>query len=210
MSYWTYTDIFYEAGPPDLPFHGGFGLMTTQGIRKPAWFAYKYLHALRGREIPTADERSWAASDGKRVAALAWDWRIPDQKLSDRPYFTKVHPPAPEAPVRLQFRHLKPGAYRLQLRRTGFHENDAQSGWIEMGKPANLSPEQLAKLQMLASDVPEHREIHVPATGLYSVTVPMRAEDVVLAVLEPLAQGAHDGKTRQAELPSRQMRNSRR
>ena len=184
MSYWTYTDIFYEAGPPDLPFHGGFGLMTLQGIRKPAWFAYKYLHALRGREIATADPRSWAASDGKQVAALVWDWRIPDQKISNRPYFTKLHPPAAEAPVRLQFRHLKPGAYRLELRRTGFEKNDAQSGWIEMGKPAKLSPEQLAKLQSLASDLPERREVHVPATGRYSLSVPMRAEDVVLVVLE--------------------------
>lgn len=184
MSYWTYTDIFYEAGPPDLPFHGGFGLMTMQGIRKPAWFAYKYLHALRGREIPTADQRSWAASDGKRVAALVWDWRIPDQKISNRPYFSKLHPPAAAAPVRLQFRHLKPGAYRLQLRRTGFHRNDAQSAWIEMGKPANLSQAQLTKLRFLASDSPKRSEIHVPVSGLYSLRLPMRAEDVVLVVLE--------------------------
>ncbi|HJP69141.1 MAG TPA: beta-xylosidase [Sphingomicrobium sp.] len=189
MSYWTYTDIFFEAGPPDLPFHGGFGLMTMQGIRKPAWFAYKYLHALRGREITTADPRSWAASNGKQVAALVWDWRIPDQKVSDRPYFTKLHPPAAVAPVTLQFRDLQPGAYRLELRRTGFHKNDAQSGWIEMGKPAKLSREQLAKLRLLASDVPERREIRIPASGLCSLTVPMRAEDVVLVVLERVGEG---------------------
>ena len=28
MSYWTYTDMFYEAGPPPAPFHGGFGLIN--------------------------------------------------------------------------------------------------------------------------------------------------------------------------------------
>ncbi len=41
MSYWAYTDLFEEPGPPPTPFHGGFGLMNREGIRKPAWFAYK-------------------------------------------------------------------------------------------------------------------------------------------------------------------------
>src|ERR1039458_2876024 len=27
MSYWTYTDLFEEPGPPPTPFHGGFGLL---------------------------------------------------------------------------------------------------------------------------------------------------------------------------------------
>ena len=34
MSYWTYSDLFEEAGPPPTPFHGGFGLMNREGIRK--------------------------------------------------------------------------------------------------------------------------------------------------------------------------------
>ena len=54
MSYWTYSDLFEEPGPPPTPFHGGFGLINREGIRKPACFAYKYLNALRGKEIPSS------------------------------------------------------------------------------------------------------------------------------------------------------------
>ena len=36
-SYWTYTDLFEEPGPPPTPFHGGFGLLNREGIRKPAF-----------------------------------------------------------------------------------------------------------------------------------------------------------------------------
>ena len=43
VSYWTYTDLFEEPGPTTAPFEGGFGLLNPQGIRKPAYFAYKYL-----------------------------------------------------------------------------------------------------------------------------------------------------------------------
>ena len=48
MSYWTYSDLFEEPGPPTASFQGGFGLLNREGIRKPAFFAYKYLHALEG------------------------------------------------------------------------------------------------------------------------------------------------------------------
>jgi xylan 1,4-beta-xylosidase len=185
MSYWTYSDIFYEAGPPPSPFHGGFGLMTVEGVRKPAWFAYKYLHALKGRDVPTADPQSWAASDGKRTAAIVWDWRLPDQKVSNRPYYTKLHSSVPAPPVTLRFSSLRPGSYRLLVRRTGFHKNDPQSAWIETGKPTKLTAAQLAKLQALTRDLPERSAVvRVGKAGTYSLKLPMRTHDVVLATLD--------------------------
>jgi xylan 1,4-beta-xylosidase len=185
MSYWTYTDIFYEPGPPNGPFHGGFGLMTADGVRKSAWFAYKYLHALSGNDVPTTDPQSWAASDGKQAVAIVWDWRLPDQKTSNRPYYTKLRPSAATAPVTIRFAHLQTGSYRLQVRRTGFHKNDPQSAWIEMGKPSQLSAAQLQKLQSLTRDLPERNAVvRVPSAGGYSLTLPMRTHDVVLATME--------------------------
>ena len=52
MSYWTFTDIFEEAGPRFTPFHGGFGLMNYQDIRKPAFFAFQFLNQLAGPTEP--------------------------------------------------------------------------------------------------------------------------------------------------------------
>lgn len=185
MSYWTYTDIFYESGPPPTPFHGGFGLMNINGIRKPAWFAYKYLHALRGKEIPTADRQTFAATDGERIAAVVWDLVQPHQDVSDRPYYTKVRPSAAAAPARISFAHLKPGRYMMAFYRTGFRHNDAQTAYLEMGSPATLSRSQLARLQALARDLPERRQtVRVGARGYFTVTVPMRTNDVTLVELD--------------------------
>ena len=188
MSYWTYSDIFYEAGPPPSAFHGGFGLMTIDGIRKPAWFAYKYLNALHGREVPTADPQSWAASDGRQAAAIVWDWRLPDQKTSNRPYYTKLHPSTAVAPASIRFAHLKPGSYRLEVRRTGLEHNDPQSAWIKMDKPTHLSADQLAKLKLLTRDLPE-RSVTVRVTaGSYSLNLPMNSHDVVLVTMERIGR----------------------
>ena len=185
MSYWTYTDIFYEAGPPPEPFHGGFGLMTTDGIRKPAWFAYKYLHALQGNAVPLADAEAFAASDGRHVAALLWNWVQPKQDASDRPYYTKVHPSAAAGPARLAFEHLKPGSYRLTVRRTGFRHNDPQTAYLDMGSPKKLTAGQLSTLQALTRDLPETRRVvRVGTGGAFTLTLPMQTNDVVLVELD--------------------------
>lgn len=185
MSYWTYTDIFYEAGPPPSPFHGGFGLMNINGIRKPAWFAYKYLHALRGKEIPTADRQVFAAADGTRIAAVVWDLVQPQQDTSDRPYYTRVHPSAGAAPAQISFEHLKPGRYMMTVYRTGFRHNDPQTAYLEMGSPATLTGSQLASLKGLTRDLPERREsVRVGPGRAFTVTVPMRTNDVALVELD--------------------------
>ena len=188
MSYWTYSDLFEEPGPPDAPFHGGFGLMTREGLRKPAWFAYKYLHALRGNEIPSTDDKVLAAADGDRLAVVAWDWQHPDQKgNSNSIFFGKPVPNGPAAPVRLALRNLKPGAYRLELRRVGYKVNDAHTAYLEMGSPRQLDPAQLARLQSLTQDRPEvHRLVNVRRNGTLDFTVPMRSNDVTLLTLEPV------------------------
>lgn len=186
MSYWTYTDIFYEAGPPPSPFHGGFGLMNIDGVRKPAWFAYKYLHALVGREVQVADQQAIAASDGLRLATVIWNWTPLKQDLSDRPFYTRVRPSSRAEPAHITFKHLRPGSYALSVRRTGFRHNDPQTAYLEMGSPSKLTASQLATLQRLTRDLPETvRVVGVPGSGTLVITIPMSTNDVVLAEMEP-------------------------
>jgi xylan 1,4-beta-xylosidase len=193
MSYWTYSDLFEEPGPPPTPFHGGFGLINREGIRKPAYFAYKYLNALRGREIPSADDQALIATENGRTGVLLWRWEQPEQKLSNRPFFTKALPSHPVAGADVRFSHLASGTYRLTIHRTGFHANDAHSRYLEMGSPQSLSSSQLQELQRLTRDDPESsRIVHVGSDGRFQLTLPMRSNDVVLATIEPVKAGAQD------------------
>ncbi len=186
MSYWVYSDLFEEPGPPNKAFQGGFGLMNPDGIRKPAWFAYKYLNALKGNEIPTSDAQVWAASDGAGVAAVVWDFQQPAQKGSNGTFFSKLVPNAASAPVTLKVTGLKPGHYQVTVSRTGYRVNDAYSAYIEMGAPKDLTAAQKDKLQNLTRDLPESdRTVTVGSNGAASVTVPMHSNDLVLVKLSP-------------------------
>lgn len=181
MSYWTYTDLFEEPGPPTAPFEGGFGLMNPQGIRKPAWFAYKYMNELGDQQVQTADKQSWVTKDANGVQVLAWDFQTPDMgKKTNRPFFGAVQPTKNGTPLTLSLKGMKPGTYHVQVYRTGFKANDAYTAYIEMGKPKTLAADQLAKLQALTVDKPETRTVKVAANGTANVQVPMRANDVVL------------------------------
>jgi xylan 1,4-beta-xylosidase len=185
MSYWTYTDLFEEPGPPTKPFEGGFGLMNPQGIRKSAWFAYKYLHALQGNEIPVKDGQVMAATNGQTVGAVVWDFQQPQQTVSNRPFYSKVLEATPSAPLTLQFRHVKPGKYHVQVRRTGFRANDAYTAYQEMGAPKSLTPAQVEQLQALTQDAPQSDSVvSIGKNGALDFSVPMRSNDVVLVTLQ--------------------------
>ena len=186
MSYWVYSDLFEEPGPPTKAFQGGFGLMNPDGIRKPAWFAYKYLNALKGNEIPSSDKQVWAASDGAGAAAVVWDFQQPAQKGSNGTFFSKLVPNSASAPVTLKFAGLKPGHYQVTVSRTGYKVNDAYSAYIEMGAPKDLTAAQKDKLQSLTRDLPESdKAVTVGSNGATSVTVPMHSNDLVLVKLTP-------------------------
>jgi len=156
------------------------------GIRKPSWFAYKYLNAVRGQAIPAADKQVWAAVDNGSVAALVWDFQQPHQPVSNRSFYGRIVPNGPAAPVALTLANVKPGRYRLRLQRTGYRHNDPYSAWIGMGKPEKLSAEQVARLNELTRDLPEvDRTITVAANGTAKVDVPLQSNDIVLVTLVP-------------------------
>lgn len=99
--------------------------MNREGIRKPAYFAYKYLHAVQGNEIPLHDSQAFAAADKDSVSAVIWDFQQPQQKVSNRPFYSRIVQAVPAAPLEVSFNHLKPDSYRLKVHRTGFRANDA-------------------------------------------------------------------------------------
>jgi len=65
MSYWTFTDIFEEPGVRWEAFHGGFGLMNYQDIKKSSYFGYQFLNRLGATELKSNDRSSWICALNK-------------------------------------------------------------------------------------------------------------------------------------------------
>ena len=54
-SYWTFGDIFEEAGVPYTPFHGGFGMVANGVIPKPTFWAFKFFKELQKAQEAQGD-----------------------------------------------------------------------------------------------------------------------------------------------------------
>ena len=187
MSYWVFSDIFEEAGPRSEAFHGGFGLMNTQGIKKPAYFAYQFLNELSATELQNNDGQSMATTDDKgNVRLLLWDYTrtLPDG-INNQQYFIKDLPAKAKGEVLVQVNGLRQGSYVLSISQVGYKHNDAYTSYIEMGSPAQLSKAQVTALKALATGKPqEKRQIRVNADGRLRLSLPMRENDVYLLKLQ--------------------------
>ncbi len=146
MSYWTFTDIFEENGPVPSPFHGGFGLLNFQGLRKPAFYAYQFLNRLGDVEIASTDPDSWACRDAHGVQLVFWNYTPPTTKESDQQFFKRDQPAKDFGYVRVLVKSAPPGLYQMNIYRVGYQVNDVYSAYLKLGSPSNLSGPQVGAL----------------------------------------------------------------
>ena len=187
MSYWVFTDIFEENGPPPTPFHGGFGLLNLQGIKKPAYFAYQFLAQLGPKELKNSDAASWVCTDEAGGAQiLLWDLtRVADEKTANQTIFRKLIPAKPKSEVTVVLTNMPAGDYRLRLWTVGFERNDAYSAYLKLGSPSQLTRDQEQALRAAASGQAEIDEaVKVGADGRFLKTFPLRENEVVLLKLD--------------------------
>lgn len=191
MSYWTFTDIFEEAGPRMTPFHGGFGLLNYEDLPKPSYFAYKFLNQLGDIELASSDPASFICrSSGGNVQALFWDFTIaqPGGEVNNQVYYKADQPAKLKGRIGLRLSGLPRGRYNLVARRVGYRSNDVQSAWRDLGSPSQLTRAQVDLLRRGSSDVPVNDQtIEIDATGRFAREFEMHENDVWLVELKPRA-----------------------
>jgi xylan 1,4-beta-xylosidase len=189
MSYWTFTDIFEENGPRFTPFHGGFGLMNLQGIRKPAFFAYRFLARLGAEDVKSSDAQSWItrSPDGS-VQALVWDYTpiVPPHGQTDQSYYKNELPTTSKGTLHIALDHLPAGRYLVSTYAIGYEKNDAYTAYLHMGAPHGLTPKQVELLNAVSTGAPESVVEAEVGSGGYQTDLPLRANDVVFLVLTPM------------------------
>jgi xylan 1,4-beta-xylosidase len=193
MSYWTFSDQFEESGLPDKPFHGGFGLLTMQGLTKPAYFAYHFLNELGDTELACDDANVWACRNDKgAVQVLLWDYTHPNQDSPNAQFYARDWPTKPAAPVRLSVANLSPGKHTVNVTRVGYRHNDVYTAYLDLGSPAGtpdkpwlLADGDLAKLRKSCTGKPDTRQVAVGQDGVLTLVLPLNENDTYLITVEP-------------------------
>ncbi len=192
MSYWTFTDIFEENGPGWRPFHGGFGLINFQGIKKSAYWAYWCLAQLGSTEIISSDTASYVCNDTQGgYQVLFWDLTHPikgrvEGQPSDQEFFTKMLVAKEKAPATVKLTNIPNGKYKMKIYRIGYNHNDPYSRYLEMGRPVDLKREEVADLKALSSGKPESESEIVVKKSEFSTSLPMLENSVYFVTLDPI------------------------
>jgi xylan 1,4-beta-xylosidase len=188
MCYWVFSDIFEEAGPRFTPFHGGFGLLNYQDIRKPAFFAYQFLHRLGLRELDSTDRASYVTADeGGNLQVLFWDFTIthPGKSENNQVFYKRDLPPASLGTAKIRLTNVAAGRYSQTLYHVGYRVNDAYAAYRDVGSPAQLTRAQVQQINAVSNGKPiEQTTVVIRPDGIFERQVPLRENDVFLLVLE--------------------------
>lgn len=189
MSYWTFTDIFEEAGPRMTPFHGGFGLINYQGIKKPAYRAFEYLNKLGPTKLACDDPHSIITKDSKGgIQALFWDHTndIPEN-TNNQAYYIRDLKPKAKFEVKLNLSNVPTGKYKVAIYRVGYRINDPYADYLDMGRPSQLTRIQVAMIKTINNGLPVQTEtVTVKAGKSFMKDFSLRENDVYLVMLSKI------------------------
>ncbi|MDR6339790.1 xylan 1,4-beta-xylosidase [Filimonas zeae] len=190
MSYWVFTDIFEEPGPRYTPFHGGFGMLTIQGINKPVFYAYQFMNRLGKQQLVNKDPSSWVCKDQQgNLQALVWDYTYTqtDVEVNNQSLYIRDLPAKTKGKLNINIANVPEGKYALELYKVGYRANDAYTTYLDMGKPAGLSKEQVAQIKNINNGKAFHKEIvTVKNKEAFVKELDIRANDVFLLQLNKL------------------------
>lgn len=161
-SYWTFGDVFEEAGVAFTPFSGCFGLLTNGMIPKPTFFAFSFFKNLGSRVISHEENFVITKDDQNNIHGIAWN---PVEELGEHDISLNFHI------------DLKQGEYMLLIKLVDEITCNPLKTWIDMGSPANPVKEQLELLRDCAH--PQIRTKRITVTdGLAEVDISLSANAI--------------------------------
>ena len=189
MSYWVFTDIFEEPGPRFTPFHGGFGMLNYQAINKPAFYSYQFLNKLGDTELVNNDSSSWACKDENgNIQVLFWDftYTLPDS-INNQQYYIRDLPAKSKGKVKINISEIPVGEYNLEVYKVGYRVNDPYTTYYDMGRPNQLTKEQVNEIKRLNDGSPIYNEKIVMKSGVsFAKELDVRENDVFLITMTKL------------------------
>jgi xylan 1,4-beta-xylosidase len=162
-------------------------MLTIQGINKPVFYAYQFLNRLGNIELENKDESSIVTKNNKGdIQALVWDFTNthPGDSTHNQKYYIRDLPSKQKGSVKLQIAQVAEGDYALEIYKVGYRSNDAYSTYLSMGKPSQLTKQQVDQIKKQNDGSPFVNEIiHVKSGSPFLYQLDVRENDVFLLKL---------------------------
>ena len=168
-SIWCFSDIFEELHPFPQEFHGGFGMLTQNGIPKPVYHAMKMLADAGDLRLDLGED----ATKGE-IGIAAFRKGEDTQVLLFRQRMKNLDLPKEKVTVRLEM-PVRPE--KVLLRRVDEDHGNPLRLWEEMGRPLSLNRQEVEALKAQSAVTPEECEFRY-ADGVLTLEAELGVNDV--------------------------------
>lgn len=185
LGWWVFSDIFEEIPLDNRMFHGGFGLINIQGLKKPSYYGYWFLSKLGTEEIASGD-CYFVTRKEDSIQILMWNYCHFNEEFAsgDRTKLTEYSRyeifDEKRLHINLEVKGLN-GKYRVKEYVLDRNHGSVFDAWIEMGAPANPSQEEIDFLKKKMG--PECRFYTVETDGVFQKTIAIEPHGVCLIEL---------------------------
>ena len=168
-SIWCFSDVFEELHPFPQEFHGGFGILTQNGVPKPVYHALKMLH-------DAGDTRLDLGSDATlgEIGIAAFRNTDEMQVLLFRQKMKNLDLPGEQAVIRLA---LDAAPTAVMARRIDETHGNPLRVWGEMGSPVSLNKREVNEL-IEKSKVVDEPWPFTYEEGVLTITAELDVNDV--------------------------------
>ena len=153
--YWTASDLYSEFYDSGKIIAGGSGLITKDGIRKPAFYGYDFMCSLERYLLGAADNAMVTGSLHDNYSIVCCGYAHPSYRYYAKPE-KELSPAEIETyfdgeTVRYSFiiNGVKNGRYQIRIRRVNREYGSVQDEWLRMGLTNELSARDIRYLQQV-------------------------------------------------------------
>ncbi|WP_338036923.1 GH39 family glycosyl hydrolase [Metabacillus litoralis] len=152
MGFWTFTDIFEEFNFEQPLFHGGFGLMTYNGIKKASYHAYYFLSKL-GDELVFKKEDTIVTKRGEDYQILIFNYSHPNKLYSSFDFsqlslinrYTVFENDSKKS-YNLNLDGIQ-GEYTLKKQYVNRKQGSSFDAWVDIGAPSSIDQDTMRFLK---------------------------------------------------------------
>lgn len=187
MGFWTLSDIFEEFSNPQPIFHGGFGMMTYTGIKKPSYFAYKFLSKL-GSEIVEQGLGYIVTRSGDNIQCLFYNY-LHTNKLYDNFDTSQIsshdrYRVFEKGKMEFFMLGLKglEGKYKIVKQLCDRNHGSSYDIWLKMGAPEKITKDIQDYLK--GQSKPKMTVEEVDVDGVYQLNVNIEPHGILLVELK--------------------------
>lgn len=183
MGFWTFTDIFDEFQLEQPIFHGGFGLMTYNGIKKAGYHAFFFLSKL-GEHLISKQEDMIVTKSGEDYQILLFNYSHPNHLYRNFDYSQlsptsryKVFENEHVRSFQLTVEGLH-GEYIIKKQYVNREQGSSYDAWVDIGAPSDLDIDTINYIKGRAE--PGVKLQHISIQNNYSLETVLQPHEIQL------------------------------